>query len=300
MKNSQFDPEEKEFQHEIAAALDQVRASAGPCPHPDELMAAAAGVQFRDAADVREHSAACPICRQLIRDLSSYEYPAVSAEEDRRIRARWATAAGGPQRTGWWTWWWRPMPMAAAAAFAIVLLVTGALVLRQPAHRTDESAKSVEPGPGPATAARVAFVLEKAAIKVPAAAVLLYRSDAESDKNFLNELAAALEPYRMDDYAEAARRLDVLAKKYPKYAEPHYYLGVSRLFLVENEAALGALNAARPLADGALRDDVSWYLAIALDRTGRSEDARREAEALCGLAGEYQQRACASAAESRR
>ena len=92
-------------------------------------------------------------------------------------------------------------------------------------------------------------MLEKAAIKVPAAAVLLYRSDAESDKNFLNELAAALEPYRMDDYAEAARRLDVLAKKYPKYAEPHYYLGVSRLFSGENEAALGALNAARPLAD---------------------------------------------------
>ena len=104
----------------------------------------------------------------------------------------------------------------------------------------------------------------------------------------------------MDDYAEAARRLDVLAKKYPKYAEPHYYLGVSRLFLVENEAALGALNAARPLADGALRDDVSWYLAIALDRTGRSEDARREAEALCGHAGEYQQRACASVGELRR
>ncbi|HYR91197.1 MAG TPA: hypothetical protein VE422_44485 [Terriglobia bacterium] len=300
MKNPHFDAEEKEFQREIASALDKVRASVGACPHPDQLMAAAAGVQFQDAAAVREHSAACPVCQTLMRDLSSYEYPAVSDEEDRRIRATWGAATGVPRPTpGWWTWLWRPMPLAAAA-FAIILVVTGALVLRQPGQRPDESAKSVQPSRIPAAAARVAFVLEKAAIKVPAAAVLVYRGDAESGKTFLNELASALEPYRMDNYAEAARRLDLLAGKYPKYAEPHYYLGVSRLFLGENEPALAALNSALPLADDSLRDDVSWYLAIALDRAGRSEDARREVEGLCGHAGEYQQRACASVGELRR
>ena len=301
MSKSDFDAEEKEFRREIAAALNEIRSSAGRCPHPDQLMAAAAGVQFADADAVRRHSAVCPICTDLIRDLSSYEYPPISPEEDRRIRQKWAAETGVAKgKESWWTWFWQPLPLAAAAALAIAVLVTGTMVLRRPAEQTDQSVKVVEPSPRPANAKPVALVLEKAAIKVPAAAVLIYRSGGESTKAFLDELAAALEPYRMDDYTEAARRLDVLVPKYPKYAEPYFYLGVSRLFLQENDLALAALNAARPLTDESLRDDVAWYTAIALERLGRTEDARREVDVLCGRSGEYQQKACAAAGELRR
>ena len=71
---------------------------------------------------------------------------------------------------------------------------------------------------------------------------------------------------------------------------------------IENEfdSAIDSLNTARSLADESWRDDVSWYLALALDRAGRSDDARREVETLCGRAGEYQQKACAAVEELRR
>src|SRR5207245_569233 len=120
MSKSDFDAEEKEFRREIAAALNEIRSSAGRCPHPDQLM---------------------------------------------------------------------------AAALASAVLVSGTSVLRQPAQQKDQSVKVVEPSPRPPNAKPVALVLEKAAIKVPAAAVLIYRSGGESTKAFLDELAAALEPY---------------------------------------------------------------------------------------------------------
>ena len=44
MKNADFDDDETEFRQEIASGLNRLRAEVGPCPHPDQLMAAAAGV----------------------------------------------------------------------------------------------------------------------------------------------------------------------------------------------------------------------------------------------------------------
>ncbi len=99
-----------------------------------------------------------------------------------------------------------------------------------------------------------------------------------------------------DDYAEAAVRLETLVPKYPDRAEPLYYLGVCRLFLNRNEAAIGLLRTARVRDGGALADDISWYLAAACDRAGRSAEARRVAEGLCRGSSEYKARACAAAA----
>jgi len=300
MKNPDFDGDEKEFRQEIASGLNRVRAQAGPCPDPDRLMAAVAGVQFEGAERVREHLGVCPVCQQLSRDLSSYEYPGLSSEEDHRIRARWNEASTGARRArSWWTWLWRPMPIAAAAVLATIVLVTGIFLLRQPTESVDQIAGTAGT-PVPSRPARTAFVVEKAAIKVPAAAVLIFRGDAESTNRFMQELASALEPYRMDDYSEAARRLEAVVKKYPKYIEPQYYLGVSRLLLNEFDSAIESLNTARSLGDESWRDNVSWYLALALDRAGRTEDARHEVETLCGRAGEYQQKACAAVEELRR
>jgi thioredoxin-like negative regulator of GroEL len=93
--------------------------------------------------------------------------------------------------------------------------------------------------------------------------------------------------------------MEALSMKYPKSVEPYYYLGVSRLLLNENESAVRSLDAARALADDNLRDDISWYLALAMDHAGRTEDARRELQALCGAAGEYQSKACAAVQELR-
>jgi hypothetical protein len=74
---------------------------------------------------------------------------------------------------------------------------------------------------------------------------------------------------------------------------------VSQLFLNENSTAMSSLETARKTADETLRDDITWYFALALDRSGRIEDARREIATLCERPGEYQNRACAAAEELR-
>jgi tetratricopeptide (TPR) repeat protein len=300
MREADFDSEEKEFQQQIATRLSVLRSTVGACPHPDQIQAASVGVDFEGVERVRQHLQICPVCRQLSRDLSIYEFPDISAEEDRRIRARLPLSEGISSRdVSWWAWLWRPLPMAAAAAIIAVVAVTGLLKLRTPAVNVEQTAKSLETVPA-SPAARTAFVLQKAAIKVPAAAVLTFRSGADSGKVFVDDLAAALTPYRSDDYSNAAPLLEALAQKYPKSIESFFYLGVSRLFLNENGKAVDSLSSAQSLPGDDLRDDVSWYLALALDRVGRTAEAGHELDKLCMSSSEFRQRACAAAQELRR
>jgi tetratricopeptide (TPR) repeat protein len=300
MRNANFEGDEKEFQREIEPVLTKLRSNVGTCPHPDRVQAVLAGVQFEGFESVRKHLEACPICEVLGRDLSAYEYPELTPEEDRRIRARLPqTSRVSTRSVSRWAWMWRPVPLAAAAAIVAIIVVIGLTNLRTPPAAVQQSAKSQDVAPL-STVQRTAFILQKAAIKVPAAAVLTYRSGADSQKIYLDDLAAALAPYRSEDYAEAARQLETLARKYPKSIEPQFYLGVSLLFLNENDKALESLGGARSISSDALHDDVSWYLALALDRAGRMDDARHEVENLCSRSGEYQQMACAAAQELRR
>jgi tetratricopeptide (TPR) repeat protein len=299
MRDKDFERDEKEFQREIQPVLTALRSNVGPCPHPDEVQATLAGVPFAAAENVRKHLTICPLCKALSEDLSAYEYPDMSEEEDQRIRARLPRAQVVPDRNvSRWAWLWRPVPMAAAAAVIAFVVITGLINLRKPSATVDQSAKSVDV-PAVATP-RSVFNLQKAAIKVSATAVLTYRSGADSDKTYLDDLAAALKPYRSDEYSEAARLLEPLSKKYPKSVEPLFYLGVSLLFLNENDKALETLSRARSVTNDTLRDDISWYLAIALDRVGRKDDSRVEVENICLRSGEYQQTACTAAQELRR
>jgi tetratricopeptide (TPR) repeat protein len=293
MSRSDFDFEEREFQREIVAALGGRRGTAGRCPTPGLLMAARAGVPFDGAEAVERHALVCLICAQLVKDLGDYEFPGASDAEDRRIRARWQTRGGG---TALWLRGWR-LPAAAAVAAAILLL---AILSPRYARRTlmapGESARQTAPaqaGSGPPETG--AFTLAKPAVKLPALAVLTYRGHTRGAKTYLAELAAALEPYRRDEFADAARHLALLVQRYPNAAEPAFYEGVSQLFLNQNEAAVSSLEAARRQGSGTLEDDISWYLGLAFHRAGRMPEARREFEALCRSAGEYKARACAAA-----
>lgn len=296
MTRADFDSEEQEFLREIDAALTD-RARVGACPSPQLLMAACNGVPFEGSEDVQRHLVLCPICEQLSRDLSEYEFPPATNTEDRRMRARWQAAKGGPvaRRRSWRPWF---------VAAAVAMLMVGILVVRRTHQSATSSPKetarqTVLPVPRLAPQAAVVFTLAKAAIKIPASAVLTFRSAAGGGDTYLADLAAALEPYRKDNYSEAARVLTALSLKYPDAAEPAFYAGVSRLFLNQNEAAIESLQSARLHASETLRDDISWYLALAFEHMGRTSDARREAEALCLRAGEYKDRSCAAADQLR-
>jgi hypothetical protein len=287
MNKVNFDPEELEFRREMDAALAQIRSTAGPCPDPDRLMAVVAGVPLESANAIRQHIALCPVCEQLSRDLGTYEFPGASGAEDRRIRARWRHTAASAHGAFLWNWLWRPLPVAAAIA---IVTIAAVIAVRRPslAPPSNEIA-AVHTAPAPVA---FALVLQKPGIKVPADSVLTYRGDGQDSQALLKDLAAALEPYRSDNYAEAARRLERLVPKYPSAAAPAFYLGVSQLFLKQNDSAFESLQTARRRPDEALRDDISWYLAVAYERAGKNAEALREAERLCGKAGDYQPRAC--------
>jgi len=185
-----------------------------------------------------------------------------------------------------------------------VILLAMVLVTRRTEPTPPESSAGtpnfpIVPAPTLPSKIRTVFILSKATIKTPAAAALAFREGTAAANSFLNDLAKALEPYRNDDYPEAARRLLLQSQKYPSAPEVYYYLGVSRLFLDQNSDALQSLERARRVAGETLRDDVAWYLSLALDRSGRTDDAGHELNALCARAGDYQQKACAALKELR-
>ena len=73
MNRPDFNPEESEFRREMEPTLARIRSVAGACPPPDLLMAAVSGVPLEDADAILEHTARCPICTQLSRDLAAHE-----------------------------------------------------------------------------------------------------------------------------------------------------------------------------------------------------------------------------------
>ncbi len=296
MSTSDFNAEEEGFRTQFEPTLRGVRATAGHCPDPDLLMAAGSGVLTQSAEAVQRHIQICPICSQLSKDLSEHEYPGASDAEDLRIRARWRGLDQPGRRSIW-------PPLAAVAAVALIAAGgLGVWLARRSAPRS--SAEAVPPPvqlrSGSSNTSGVILPLEKAVITIPAASVLVYRSDASSGQAFLRDLAAALKPYRADDYAEANRRLENLSRKYPKSPEVPFYLGVSQLFMNQNARAIDSLQAARRLADESLRDSISWYLIVALNREGRDQQALVAASTLCAQAGEYKQKACAAADKMKR
>jgi tetratricopeptide (TPR) repeat protein len=281
-----LEPDEERFVKEFGARLAGVRAG---CPPPEMLLAARAGVLPEESgAGVAAHLASCPACRALSEDLADDELSKLTARERDRIRAR-VLAAAGVRSAARWRWFWRPVPVAAMVILAVA---AGAWIwlsrpARPPARIEVAAERSVPRLPA-------VLRLEKPPVKLPAAAALIWRGQgAPAQQEFLKEFGAALGPYRAGDYREAASRLEALSKKYPKAAEPHFYLGVCRLFLACNEEAVTALEQAKRLAEGALQQDAAWYLGIACLRAGRARQGTSELRGLCAGAGEYQARACA-------
>lgn len=264
------------------------------CPPPDLLHASVAGVLGSPLQEqVAGHLERCVVCQTLAGALDDPSIGELTPEERTRIMSRVRSGIvtdGGHIR--WRSWW-----PAVATAAAMVTVALGFALLRQ--------SGSVPPAPTPSQAARditlpreaSVFVLEKAPVRDQGAAELLWRgSPAGAEKE---AFAAALEPYRVDDFAEAARRLRRFVERYPKSATGSFHLGVSELFLNRDAEAVVALDRAARLAKGEsdLAGDVAWYLAYAYHRTGQSDLAARTLEPLCQSASPRASQACAGLKE---
>ena len=289
------EPEELELSTELATALGKLRTHATACPKPELLQAARSQVLPSDAAkDIHQHLEGCRLCQSVAADLEALDSASAdldSAARERiwkRIQPEVQNAATDKRVRPRWNLWFRPLPLAAGA-LAVLALVVGLGVLRdrrQPAPTTAQNQTPVAP-PAPS-----ALRLEKPSIILPASAVVVWRGHDDASIKQSKELKQALAPYEADNYAEAAQRLDRLRKKYPRLAEAPFYLGVSQLFLNENEDAAKSLKDAVNLAGQPLADEANWYLALSLYKSGRGEAASSVLEPLCHAGGKNSARAC--------
>lgn len=287
-----LEPEEEELLRDLAGPVRAMRARRAQCPSPQIIRAAGSGVLPEETnASVLKHLESCALCRTLARDVDSLDLPRPAPEEAKRIEAEVFGNRGKARKkislVGW-SWLWRPAPVAALAAVA--LLAAGWLyVSRSPAPSQPTQVAVSPPPPEPSTV----FRLEKPAARLPMAAVLVWRGEGRStQERFLRELKLALEPYLTDNFSEAAERLEKLTQKYPRAAEPYFYLGVSQLFVKQNVQAIQSLERAKQLARGSMAQDVSWYLSLAYQRAGETAKARGELQKLCQGKGDLAARAC--------
>ena len=222
----------------------------------------------RAAADGRdpEHAAFCQACRDEIASL-------------RALEASLRSTDGKGMRVPVW---------AASLAASLAVVLAGWLLLRRPLvgekspPPPDTRGGTQVLGPG----------LEKLAVKLSSERALAYRGPGDRPDTFLEDLGRALQPYRSDDFEEAARRLGEASAQHPGAAEPPLYQGVSLLLLDRPREAIAPLERAFSLAPhGELRRDAEFHLAVARLRAG--ENGGRDALArLCAVEGPYRAKAC--------
>ena len=253
-------------------------AAAMPCPAPELVQASRTGtlpspLQERVAAHVER----CVVCQTLAEALDDASVGNLTPEEHDQILGRIRTELGRSKRA----FFRNPLWQWSAAAAGVALLAAGWMLVRQSRS-------------GPTSSV---FQLEKPAIRTPATTDLLWRG--ATDSGAPEDLTRALESYRADDFAEAARRLRALLNRYPQSAAGHFYLGVSELFLHRATDAVTTLEAAERLAkdDADLAHEAAWYLALAYRQTSQTERAAAKLDALCRGQSAQASRACAGLRE---
>lgn len=248
------------------------------CPPPELLGPATEGTlqPAMLAARVRAHVEQCSLCATLL-DVAAGVDP--TSDETKRIEARVLA----------------PVRLSArrrifAAAAAVIVAVGGASI----AWRT----QSHEPQPAPETRTTGAtsgpvyrLPLDKPVTELPPEALTLRSGSADPYAAALDE---ALAPYNRDDYQAAIAALAPLAARYPDKPHPAYYLGLSRLLAGDAAGAVDDLQKARRLASpgSSLSWQAAWYLAIALERSGRPASAIEPLQAVCAGGSARKAQAC--------
>jgi tetratricopeptide (TPR) repeat protein len=295
-RKNDIEPDEQGLLEEFGTSIEDLRARHANCPKPALLLASHAGV-LDDEADrsVATHLEKCGFCRILLRDLMDAELFAALPEGERRVHEqvlKAAKAAAKAEREGGGlltVWLRRAVPVAALAAVAVAAVVW---VRLHPSVAPDSTPSTVAVQPVQPTAPSV-LQWEKLPIKLQASSVLVLRGKPRTAKEkYAAELTAALASYRDDNYPEATRQLAKVGKEFPDGVEAQLYLGISQLQLQQNAEAIAPLTAAQRLGPDQFRQDASWFLALAYERTHDPQHALAELQKMCQGKSGYSLRAC--------
>ena len=178
-----------------------------------------------------------------------------------------------------------------AGALAAAATITIAVVMNR---NGDTAPASVTPAPGTSRPAPAPPVIEftKPDVKLSPAALTWRGTGAEGP--FMRDLKPAIDAYRTGAYADAESSFVSLADRYPRAVEVQFFLGVARMLRGDFAGAVAPLTAAVALNEPTFVDDAAWFLAVAEQRTGRTNDALRRLGELCAAGGTRAQEACAA------
>ena len=288
-----WDREERQALASLEGQIDVMRRRHVGDPPIELLRAARAGALPEDLqTSVSEHLAASAMSRTLAEGLGD-EPPALSDAEQERLFARIMKEAR-KESTPSSAWrWLRPVLVGSgivAIASVVWMVSKGTEVDERLGPTETQVAVALLPAAPP-------FLLpfEKPDVRLGMGA-LTWRGSSPSTTDDGNQLLADMKPgldaYRRNDYVTANRELTALASRYPGTIEILFYQGVSRLFLNDYTGALAAFDAADAIGDRTFAGDVTWYRAVAEQRSGNVAQARDRLEGICGARGPDAARAC--------
>jgi cytochrome c-type biogenesis protein CcmH/NrfG len=294
-RSKDLDANEAEMLRNAGPAFERWVAAHEGCPPPDLLRAERTGALPEDAlAAIAAHLRDCALCQKLQADLALHEPEALSPADTDRLYARIRAEAGQEKakaaRAGW-HFFFRPAVVMGALALLMIAVWLG---MDRLATKESPRVPPVAQTTTPTQPVTFVLPLVKPEVKFTAAA-LVFRGSGSGQADFMKGIAPALDAFRADRFAEAAKLLAPLAQKYPKSVEVWYYLGVSRLFNNDAAGAEQALVAAAELQENTFADDVAWYLSVAHERAARPAAALPLLKQLCSGNGAHQSEACAGA-----
>jgi hypothetical protein len=287
------DETEREFLTAHGEALRRAQVRHEDCPSFQLIIAAKGEALPEEArAQVNEHLIHCASCRLLAEDIEAAELPELTIQEKARMQARLAPVLGEHARSSSWNWLrsWvlRPIPIAALAA--IVLAVSGVIIMRN--SQPGKPPLAVVQPPAPSSTLVAALQLDKPPIPVSPDSELIWRGGETKGASYETQLDTALIPYGKDDYAGSAKKLEQLEKKYPRKFEAKFYRGICLLLLNDAAGAVQELEAAKQLGKPQENTEAAWYLAIAQQRAGQNDLAFATLQTLCSTNSSYAARAC--------
>jgi hypothetical protein len=289
-----WDREEREALAGLEDQLDAMRRRHVDDPPIEMLRAAHADALPQDLqTPVSDHLAASAMSRTLAEGLGD-DTPILSREEQDRLLARIVKEANRePAPAGVWGWL-RPV-LAGSGIVAIASLVWVVSKTTEVGERLGPPETQVVVALPPA-APPFLLPFDKPDVRLGMAALTWRGSSPTTDdgNQLLADLKPGLDAYRQNDYAAANRELTALATRYPGTIEILFYQGVSRLFLEDYSGAIAAFDAADAIGDATFASDVSWYRAVAEQRSGNEVQARAHLDAICSARGADAARACSA------
>lgn len=291
-----WDREERAALAGLEDQLDAMRRRHVDDPPVEMLRAARADALPEDLqTSVSDFLATSAMSRTLAEGLGDDDAPALSREEQDRLLARIMNEAHDEAAPPSAWRWLRPL-LVGSGIVAVASLVWMISTATEVGERLGPPETQVVVALPPA-APPFLLPFDKPDVRLGMGA-LTWRgsSPSTSDKGnqLLMDLKPGLDAYRQDDYETANRELTALAARYTSTIEVVFYQGVSRLFLEDYSGAIAAFETADAIGDRTFAADVSWYRAVAEQRSGNTAQARVRLEAICGARGPDAARACAA------